>query len=201
MRQQTAHHLRDTLTEIGSRDISVLIVHHHLSQLPNLDLRDRSTMVDSQELLDVLSDTGTWLVIHGHKHRAYTMYAAGGGGSPAVFSAGSFAARPTGDLATRARNQVYLLEFLTRRELVKVRLDFAIRIRSWTWDAVTGWAVSAPWPRDGIPGTAGMGWRASPHTVAEDLRKYMTGRPGEIAKPELYNWEPRLEFWRRPISP
>ena len=52
--------------------ISIFVCHHHLVKDGTIDDPDYSQMKGAHTLIDFLSntDTGRWLVIHGHRHRA-----------------------------------------------------------------------------------------------------------------------------------
>ncbi len=48
-------------------DVKVFVVHHHLVAIPSTG-RERNTVVDAGELLDVLTRVGVDIVLSGHKH-------------------------------------------------------------------------------------------------------------------------------------
>src|SRR5450759_3743692 len=95
-------------------------------------------MRDCDRLIDLLGDgnLGQWLIVHGHKHFPNIAYSAGAAQSPVVFSCGSFSARLSPELQTRARNQFYIIEIPLKK--VKV-LGLVGKILAWDWSAGKGW--------------------------------------------------------------
>jgi hypothetical protein len=175
--RRTAERLRIDLDMLREPPpVNIVLVHHHLVQLPYVDLADKSQMLEAESLMSVLSDTGPWLVVHGHKHRARLLHAPGGGGAPLIFSAGSFSAFPSRELtAEGGRNQAYLLEFPTPAELDTAGLAIGARFRAWDWTLNDGWQPAVP--RSGLPGKGGFGWREVPRVIADLIVRAVANAP------------------------
>jgi 3',5'-cyclic AMP phosphodiesterase CpdA len=67
----------------AAADLKVLALHHHLLPVPGTG-RERSTVMDAGDLLELLVDIGVQVVLSGHKHVPYvwrleTMYVANAG--------------------------------------------------------------------------------------------------------------------------
>lgn len=170
----------------------LLLTHHHLETLPHVDKDDRSQMKDAQDLIEVLTLTGPWLVVHGHKHRARLLYAHGSGGSPIIFSAGSFSAFPSGGLtAEEGRNQFYVLMFPERAELDSSRIGLGGFFRAWDWTVSGGWVPAVL--RSGLPAHGGFGWRADPSLLARELEVEVR-RSGTLNVEQLAALEPRFSY-------
>lgn len=83
--------LRAELQRFREHPVKILLCHHHPHQHEELNLGATDVMELGQQLLDLLAtdDSGTWLVVHGHKHHPKISYAAGGSNSPIVFASGT----------------------------------------------------------------------------------------------------------------
>lgn len=191
--KRSCRRLENELNALGpTRAVQILLVHHHLEQLPNVDQQDRSQMKDSQDLIEILTKTGPWMVIHGHKHWARLLYAHGSGGSPVIMSAGSFSAYPYGGVtAEGGRNQFYVLTFPSRPELDQLDLGLAGTLQAWDWTPSQGWVPAAP--RSGLPAQGGFGWRADPSVLARRLEAEVRGS-GTMNHEQLMRFEPRLQY-------
>jgi Icc protein len=60
--------LRDEFA--GPADLKVFVLHHHLIPIPGTG-RERSTVMDAGDLLEVLISSGVHVVLSGHKHVPY----------------------------------------------------------------------------------------------------------------------------------
>ena len=59
--------------------IRVFLTHHHMNQLPDFDFDERSASIGHEAVVRTLLQHGSWLVVHGHKHRGWLQYASGSG--------------------------------------------------------------------------------------------------------------------------
>lgn len=154
--------LRTALDGAPTRDLNILLCHHHPHPHSELGLGEQDLMKGGQLLLDMLGcgRYGQWMVIHGHKHHPKLSYASGAtASSPVVFAAGSLSAVLYRELQTQARNQFYLLEF----NISDIRTHGLVgRYRSWDWAMNEGWVPSRR--GSGLPSCGGFGNRL-PHSV------------------------------------
>jgi hypothetical protein len=191
--RSACRHLQAELNELGPTTATqILLVHHHLEQLPNVDQQDSSQMKDAQDLIKILTRTGPWMVIHGHKHRARLLYAHGSGGSPMIMSAGSFSAYPYGGLtAEENRNQFYVITFPSRSDLDQLGMGLAGTFQAWDWIPSQGWVPAAA--RSGLPANGGFGWRGDPSVLARRLEAEVRAS-GAIDHHRLMRLESRLQY-------
>lgn len=90
-----------------------VLIHHppNNHEEPDVDL-GREPMFNGVKFLRVLEDTGLdWLVIHGHKHFQRLVRIGDSDRSPMIFGAGSFGAGLKGTVATKTKNQFYIVDF------------------------------------------------------------------------------------------
>ena len=154
--------------------IKILLIHHHVSQLPGLDHAETSMVQDAQELHHVLEETGQWLIVHGHKHRPYIQTVSGGGDAPIAFSSASFGANLGGtDFAGQVQNQFHVLE-LESAPADAPALALAGTAHSWSYSGTqsTGWHAAGP--SDALPAETGFGWKGSVQSVAAALAASLT---------------------------
>lgn len=190
---RTTSRLTEELASRPRADVQILLLHHHIQQMPDVDLAEQGLVREVEGLLMLLERTGPWTAIHGHKHRPYIQYAAGGGGSAAIFSAASMAAHSFGQLSAIAgQNQVHLLEFLDPQELDMDDLGVACRFRSWTWRPGFGWVAAEA--ANGWPGEGGLGWRTSPQALARSVKGQLSAPGMTLNAEELMSKFPRLRF-------
>jgi len=182
--------LRDSLDELGTLpQIKVMLTHHHLNQLPGIDSDERAAVVGAENVLATLSFYGDWIVVHGHKHRAWVQYASGGGDAPVLISAASLSADlGDDDFSKEVRHQFHVIE--VERDVgdpVGTSTPRG-RVLSWTFSPL-GWHVASD--DDVLPGVTGYGWRGSVHELAHRVRTVVTSqkflRGDEVAAelPEL----------------
>ncbi len=188
--KRTIESLRQDLVREGIRDLNVLLCHHHPHQQSELGLGADDVMKQGQLLLDMLGSGayGRWLVIHGHKHHPKISYAAGGGGSATVFSAGSLCSTLYPGLQTVARNQFYLIEIDPGQceELGLVGV-----VRAWDWALGSGWIEA----RDGsgLPSEFGFGTRTDPKLLARSISSSLHG-PDSVSWETLLSAVPPLKY-------
>jgi len=153
------------LDNAGTRAINILMCHHHPHRHAEIELGDYDDMRNGQQLLDLLGTGrfGEWIVIHGHKHHPKMQYAAGSTSSPLVFSAGSFSASLYKELASRTKNQFYLMT-IDDTGSSELRGVF----RSWTWAYGMGWK-EASGSDSGLPAIGGFGCRDTPQSLSAKI--------------------------------
>ena len=192
--QDTVDRIRTDLAKRPAQGTRVLVVHHHPVQLPLIDQNEASRIVDVELLLDLLAEDGSWVIVHGHKHRPWIQYAPGGGGSAVLFSAGSFAAGLDGVLAQSTKNQFYVLDLLGDDDAHGLGLGPAGTYRAWSHTPLepTSWVPSGK--NDGLPARGGFGWRADPFRLARSLADRAREVQADLTWNDLVAWEPRLAF-------
>ena len=190
---RTTARLERDLGERAPVDLQILLLHHHLRQLPDVDTRETGQVREADPLLLMLERTGPWVVVHGHKHRAYVQYAGGGGGSAVLFSAASMAAHAFGQLSSVAgQNQMHVLHFADLGAQAPLDIAVASEFKSWSWRPGFGWTPgdSSPgWPRQG-----GFGWRAAPQALARAIRSRLGQAQGMLDTSGLADFMPMLRY-------
>lgn len=189
---RTVKRLTTDLEGRPNAELQILLLHHHVAQLPDVDLAERSQVREIEHLLPLLERTGPWLVVHGHKHRPYFMYAGGGAGSAAVFSAASMSAYAWGQSSSIATNQVHLLTLSNPDSVGAPELGIAGAFSSWSWRPGIGWAkaeVSAGWP-----GQGGFGWRIDPAALARILKGHLRDQSSSLNQEQLLALYPQLPY-------
>lgn len=190
----TIDKIKESLSQAPARGTRVLVMHHHPVQLPSIDLKEDSRARNVERLLELLEHDGSWLVIHGHKHRPWIHYSYGGGGSPVLFSAGSFAAPLDGVLAQSTKNQFYVLDLLPDADAHELQLGPAGRFRAWSHSPHEEEAWVKSGATDGIPARGGFGWRADPSRVARLIADYIVLHSRDQTWDDLLAHEPRLAY-------
>lgn len=107
--------LEVTLKEVSSLfKYKIVMLHHPPTSHEELDVElGRIAMYNGDLLVQSIENTGEdWLVIHGHKHLARLIQAGGTEYAPIILGAASFGAMMSGDLASKTRNQFYILELI-----------------------------------------------------------------------------------------
>lgn len=137
--RRTTRRIEEDLRLLPNAKVKVLLVHHHVEQLPEVDTEEKGQLREVEHLLALLERTGPWLVIHGHKHRPYFQYARGGAGSAAVFSSASMSAYAWGQASSIAANQVHLITLSDPSAHGVPMLGIAAKFRSWSWRPGLGW--------------------------------------------------------------
>ncbi|WP_082960052.1 metallophosphoesterase [Mycobacterium sp. 852002-53434_SCH5985345] len=196
--KRTARRLR---AELESRNqeanLNIMLVHHHLHQLPYIDQEEQSIIRDVYLLTELLEEFSPWIVIHGHKHRGRLLFAGGEGHAPAIFSAASMSAFPLTPSATAGTtNQAYIVTFADPERLEMLQ-DIGVggRFIALDWAPTKGWKFATSSNEFTLPGRGGFGWRADPRTLATSIAREMTRtNVTSISREELLALEPRLDF-------
>jgi predicted phosphodiesterase len=191
---RTSRRLQLDLEKRDPAHLNILLVHHHLEQLPHVDLADESKIRDGEQLAALLDATSPWVVIHGHKHRARILFAHGEGSSATIFAAGSMSAYPYGQVAAAGvTNQAYILRFADETVLEEYQLGVACEFTSISWIPDRGWKLANS--DFGLPGKGGFGWRADPKSLATKLRKALqTAKATKLSFADMLALEPRLRY-------
>lgn len=108
--------LQGKLKELSSLyKYKIVMLHHPPTPHEELDIDlGRIAMYNGDLLVKTIEETGEdWLVIHGHKHLARLIQAGGAEYAPIILGAASFGAMMSGDLASKTRNQFYILELIS----------------------------------------------------------------------------------------
>lgn len=133
--------------------IFIALLHHHPIPHEAGDAPEESIqMQNGSQLIRILDDTNVaWLIIHGHKHEGRLMQAHGSNNPPTVFAAASFGANLDGVLATRTRQQFYILHL----EVCDHSIEPTAKcyIRAWHWTG-TSWEPARKLS-DGFPDRCG----------------------------------------------
>ena len=191
---RTVRRLRDDLRGRPDALVNILLMHHHLEQLPTVELDDKSQLLGAEELGQLLEVEGPWLVVHGHKHRARILFAHGEGASATIFAAGSMSAYPYGQVAASGiTNQAYILDFASEETLEELQLGVAATFTSLSWVPARGWKIANS--DFGLPGKGGFGWRAEPRRLARAFEKELTLRgQTQMSAAAMLEIEPKIAY-------
>lgn len=151
---------------------NILVCHHHLVRNNDILEDDYSEMLGADQLLSMIGSGhfGTWLVIHGHKHRPKMFYAPGGGSAPVILSAASLSYNASRDSTNKCPNQFHLVT-LNRSVAKQLHQGLAGEVRSWDWDYGRGW--SPPASAKGLPVRTGFGYRGDAASLATLINDYL----------------------------
>jgi predicted phosphodiesterase len=124
---------------IPSKQVNILLCHHHLIRAEPSDSELRGQTRGGEKLIQLLSDDdGAWIVVHGHKHIPDVFYAPGGSNAPVILGCASFSAQINQDAQNKNPNQVHLL-ICDPDGANAAGLTSAGQIISWTWQPGVGW--------------------------------------------------------------
>ncbi|BCN08120.1 hypothetical protein RPSD_00050 [Ralstonia solanacearum] len=171
---------RDLKSLAADRSFRILVVHHPPlpHEEPGLEL-GRTPMHNGPALMAALKETGLdWLVIHGHKHHHRLTRGDGEVYQPFVFGAASFGAMLHGDMASRTRNQFYIVTLETAKDELDVdRLSGSIQAFHWT---NSGWEETADVTR-GLPSGCGFTWQpVELSRLAAQVRNLLQASDGQF---------------------
>ncbi|MCK3851907.1 metallophosphoesterase [Pseudomonas sp. W2Jun17] len=138
--QSALEELRLTLGDLAKDKVFRFVLIHHPPnnhEEQGVDL-GREPMFNGVHFLNMLEETGLdWLVVHGHKHYQRLIRQGDSDHSPMIFGAGSFGAGLKGDMATKTKNQFYIVDFETHEDAIgDERLK--ARFNSFCWE-LTEW--------------------------------------------------------------
>jgi len=186
---------RDLAQLAADRPFRILVLHH--PPLPHeetgLEL-GRTPMHNGPALLKLLKDTELdWVVVHGHKHYHRLVRADGDAYQPFVFGAASFGAMLRGSMASRTRNQFYIITLETETDpLDAVRTSGSIQALHWS---NSGWEETHS-ESFGLPSGCGFTWNSIELTsLATQIRSLLQASGGNFLEwPEVVESIPRLRF-------
>ena len=123
---------------VDKKRVFVALLHHHpIPHEAGTAPEENIQMHNGSQLIRMLDDTNVaWLVIHGHKHEGRLIQAQGSNNPPTVFAAASFGAALDGVLATKTRQQFYILNLDVCDHSIEPTAK--CRIRAWYWTG-TSW--------------------------------------------------------------
>lgn len=167
----TLEKLRQDLLVQSAAEFNVAVCHHHPHVHSELDLGG-DIMLNGQKLLDMLSENGAWLVIHGHKHHPKIELAQGDHQQPVVLACGSFSGRLEGANATVSRNYFHIVK------IERYGVDAELRgvITSWNWLSGFGWQCYGN-TNSTFPSRLGFGYTGTPQQLARAVAESMGGHP------------------------
>ena len=140
------------IAENKNRLFVTLLHHHPIPHEASDALEENIPMQNGSQLIRMLEETNVaWLVVHGHKHEGRLIQAQGSENAPIVFAAASFGAALDGVLATKTRQQFYILHLEVCDHSIEPTAK--IRIRTWYWTG-TSWEPARSFAH-GLPDCCG----------------------------------------------
>lgn len=163
--------LEDSLKKVKAAQIKklgILVCHHHPVLHSDHNLGSYDFMRGGTKLLDMLSDHGQWIIIHGHKHHAKLTYHSVGSKKIVIFAAGTLSAHKQ-TLGNEFANQFYVIDVdLNRKKgTPKGTLDV------YSWQA-NGWSLSKR-ISDGVFTGVGFGDVGCLEDLAESISNRISG--------------------------
>lgn len=159
----TLERIKEELTGLPKAKVNIAVCHHHPHSHSELGLGADDVIKNGQSLLDILAESGHWLVVHGHKHHAKVEYAKGQVFQSVVFAAGSVSGRLEGSNALVSKNHFHVVEIDCDRP------ELAGRITSWSWVPGVGWEQSSSGNKMGFPCETDFGYRGSIADLAKSV--------------------------------
>lgn len=182
----TLERIRADLIEPSKFKLNVAVFHHHPHPHTDLKLGFDDVIRNGQKLLDMLSEDGHWMVIHGHKHHPKVEYAQGQFRQPIVLACGSFSGRLEGDNALVSKNYFHIVEVQRSGDRL------AGKILSWNWIPGMGWnRYSSTMP--GFPCEVGFGSASNVDQLAAAVKSGI-GSSAAVTWSTLVGQEPELAF-------
>jgi Icc-related predicted phosphoesterase len=169
------------VTELASsKKFRIVLMHHHPISQHDTEGSGQIDMYNGSKLMEILNESyNDWLIIHGHKHDPRLIRAQGAATPPIVFSAGSFGAALSGALATKTKNQFYILE-LESIQNVSGTLEMRGRIEAYYWTS-TEWRPAIE-DEHGLPNGCGFANNVNIDEIATDVRDHLQTIPGSFMK-------------------
>ncbi|MGG7465232.1 metallophosphoesterase family protein [Plantibacter sp. YIM 135347] len=153
---------RNLLQHPGLPETKLVLAHHHPLQLPDIDTKETSATVGSEDMMRMLAEFGDWIIVHGHKHRGWVHYGFGGGDAPVVFSSSSFSANlGEEEFGRLVQRQFHVLEVHDPKGPTGL-------VYSWNHDGSI-WRPAGS--QHMLSGVSGFGWRTSLDQVTETVRE------------------------------
>jgi 3',5'-cyclic AMP phosphodiesterase CpdA len=181
----TLERIASELASSSPHPINIAVCHHHPHPHTELRLGFDDVIRNGQKLLDALSENGSWMVVHGHKHHPKIEYAQGQYRQAVVLACGSFSGRLEGDNALVSKNYFHLLELDTRTGRI------AGQITSWNWIPGYGWRRYSSSP-PAFPTLVGFGCRTDLDQLADQVRDVVNG--STVSWAAVIHKVPELQF-------
>jgi len=181
-------------TELAStKKFRIVLMHHHPISHHDMEGAGQIDMYNGSKLMDILNESyNDWLIIHGHKHDPRLIRSQGSATQSVVFSAGSFGAALTGALATKTKNQFYILD-LESNENASGTLEMRGRIESYYWSS-TEWRPAIE-EEHGLPNGCGFANNVNIDDIATKVRDYLKTISGSFIKwAEICEIFPELNY-------
>jgi len=159
----TLDKLKVELSAQSSAIANVAVMHHHPHAHSELGLGFDDVIRNGQILLQTLEDSGSWLVVHGHKHHPKIELAQGQYQSPVVLACGSFSGRLEGANASVSRNYFHIVEIDLSNSTMRGR------VISWAWMQGTGWKRYSD-ANSRFPSEFGFGRQQPVNQIATDIQ-------------------------------
>lgn len=173
--KSTLNWLENSLQENSKKKLGILVCHHHPIQHDEHELGSYDFINGGTKLMDVLSNNGSWLVIHGHKHHAKLSYHMIGSKKITVFAAGTLSSHKN-SLAKDFANQFYIIEADSSKKTGTAKG----KLKTYSWRG-THWSLSKS-RNDGVFTGIGFGDIGCLEELSETLAD-------EVVSPMLVKWE------------
>jgi predicted phosphodiesterase len=185
---------RQRATELAnSKKFRIVLMHHHPISHHDMEGSGQIDMYNGSKLMEILNESyNDWLIIHGHKHDPRLIRAQGSATQPVVFSAGSFGAALTGALATKTKNQFYILDLeSTKNESGTFEMRGQIEAYYWT---STEWRPAIE-EEHGLPNGCGFANNINIDATATKVRDHLKSVPGSfVTWDEIRETFPELNY-------
>ncbi|MHA2232266.1 MAG: metallophosphoesterase family protein [Candidatus Hodarchaeales archaeon] len=99
--------------------VKILCIHHHLVPIPNTG-RERSTIQDAGDIIDIVFEAGVDVVLTGHRHHPHWYTLHRGGRKLIIINSGTFSANKT---RAFAGHSFVVLGFDTSRDRIDIRFQ------------------------------------------------------------------------------
>jgi len=158
-----------------TKKFRVVLLHHHPIQHQDLEAElGRIDMYNGAKLVELLEKTFLdWVIIHGHKHHPRLITAQGAAAPPFVFAAGTFGAALNGMLATKTKNQFYLLTLEAHLDHVD-KYQFKGRVEAYYWSG-SEWREATE-REHGLPTGCGFARNQQVSDLATKAHQYISNQ-------------------------
>jgi predicted phosphodiesterase len=164
----------------STKKFRIVLMHHHPISHPDVDGSGQIDMYNGSKLMEILNESYyEWLIIHGHKHDPRLIRAQGAASPAVVFSAGSFGAALSGALATKTKNQFYILN-LESTSNASGTLEMRGKVEAYYWSA-TEWRAAVEYEH-GLPNGCGFASNVNIDSIAADIRDHLATLSQSFAK-------------------
>lgn len=157
-----------TIYDPKNKKVGLFVCHHHPIQHDDHELGSYDFIKGGAQLIEMLSNYGSWLVIHGHKHHAKISYHSVGSKKSVVFAAGTLSSHKD-TLGENFANQFYVVDI--EAEHVKGTVKGKLNVWSWLGNK---WGKSKT-VKDGLFTGVGFGDIGCLEELAENISHKITG--------------------------